>query len=255
MCADVEQRRRERDEMSSTPNKRSSWLPVILAGLAFIGITGALIWAIEAIGLERIREVIESAGPLAPLAFIAIKITTYVFAPLTSGPIQFSAGILFGLLPGTLYVLIGEVIGGSISFWIARTLGRTVVRRFVGEAGMARVDQFYHQVGGWRGLLYARLFLFSIYDFISYAAGFTPVRYKSYLLVSIFAGFIPTFVAVALGTALTEERSQFMLLYAVVAVLCVVPLLLHRSARWQARFRRLLGLAPTLPADDPANPR
>ena len=162
--------------MSSTPNKRSSWLPVILAGLAFIGITGALIWAIEAIGLERIREVIESAGPLAPLAFIAIKITTYVFAPLNSGPIQFSAGILFGLLPGTLYVLIGEVIGGSISFWIARTLGRTVVRRFVGEAGMARVDQFYHQVGGWRGLLYARLFLFSIYDFISYAAGFTPVR-------------------------------------------------------------------------------
>mgnify|MGYP003513917987 CR=1 FL=1 len=48
---------------------------------------------------------------LGPLAFIAIKIVTYVFAPLTSGPIQFSAGILFGLLPGTLYVLIGEVIG------------------------------------------------------------------------------------------------------------------------------------------------
>src|SRR5690606_5269575 len=151
--------------------------------------------------------------------------------------------------------LIGAVVGGGISFSSARPLGRWVGRGLVGKAGMARVDQFYQQVGGWRGLLYARLFLFSIYDFISYAAGFTPLRYKSYLLVSIFAGFIPTFVAVALGTALTEERSQFILLYAVVAVLCVVPLLLHRSARWQARFRRLLGLAPTLPADDAANSR
>jgi uncharacterized membrane protein YdjX (TVP38/TMEM64 family) len=205
----------------------------LLGAVAFILITIALIVGIQAIGLDRIRSTIEQAGPLAPLVYIIVKLLTYVFAPLSSGPIQLSAGILFGLWPGTIYTLIGEVIGGSISFWIARKLGRPIVRRLVGEDGLRRVDSFYETVGEWRSLLYARLFLFSIYDFISYAAGFTPLKFRTYVIISVAAGFIPTFIAVALGTTLTEERSGLILVYALVGIACAVPLLMHkRIRRW-----------------------
>lgn len=210
---------------------KRSWRALILGAAAFILVTVALMVGIQAVGLERIRQTIEDAGPLAPLAFILAKILTYVFAPLSSGPIQLSAGILFGLWPGTFYTLIGEVIGGSISFLIARRFGRPIVRRLVGEDGLRKVDSFYETVGEWRSLLYARLFLFSIYDFISYAAGFTPLKFRSYVLVSIFVGFIPTFAAVALGTTLTEERGGLLLVYALVGIACVVPLLMHRRVR------------------------
>ena len=113
---------------------------LIPAAIGFVVVTGALIVAIQVIGLDHIRDTIASAGVFAPLIYIFIKILTYVVAPLSSGPLQLSAGILFGLIPGTLYTLIGEVIGGSIAFWLSRRFGRSVVHRLVGEDGMTRVD-------------------------------------------------------------------------------------------------------------------
>lgn len=217
--------------MTTRPKTQRHWGVLIVTGLVFALVTGGLILGIQAIGLERIRATIESAGPLAPLAYIGVKILTYVFAPLTSGPLQVGAGVLFGLVPGTAYTLIGEVIGGSLSFAISRRFGRPVVHRLIGDEGLARVDGFVGQIVDWKTLTYARLFLFSIYDFISYAAGFSRLKYSTYLIISIVAGFIPTFAAVALGTMLTEERGGLMFLYAIVAVACAVPLLFQRQIR------------------------
>ena len=213
--------------------QKRSWRALILGVAAFILITAALMLGIQAIGLDSIRSAIEQAEPLAPLVYILVKMLTYVFAPLSSGPIQLSAGILFGLWQGTFYTLIGEVVGGSISFWIARKLGRPIVKRMVGDDGLRRVDSFYETVGEWRSLLYARLFLFSIYDFISYAAGFTRLKFRTYVIISTVAGFIPTFVFVLFGTMLTGEQDKLFFIYALLGIACVVPLLMHkRIRRW-----------------------
>jgi uncharacterized membrane protein YdjX (TVP38/TMEM64 family) len=217
----------------SPPSVRVSrrWLPLLLPVTGFVLVAFGLMWAIQTIGLERIRGTIDAAGPFAPLIYIGIKAATYVFAPLTSGPIQLGSGILFGLWEGVFYTLIGEVIGGTIAFLIARRWGRAAVRRFVGEDGLKRVDAFYHHVGEWRSLVYARLFLFGIYDFLSYAAGLTPIRLRTYILISAVVGFFPTLAAVLLGTLVTEERSGFIALYAVIGVLIALPLLFHRQIR------------------------
>ncbi|MDZ4770964.1 MAG: VTT domain-containing protein [Chloroflexota bacterium] len=205
--------------------------PLIAAVVGFVLITGGMLIALQAIGLDRIRAFIESAGVWAPLAFIVIKMLTYVFAPLTSGPIQLSAGVLFGLIPGTLYTLVGEVIGGSIAFALSRRFGRPVVLRVIGAAGADRADAFVAQIVDWKTLAYARLFLFSLYDFISYAVGFSKLPYRTYLLVSIFVGAIPTFAASLLGTTLTEESSGLIVVYVLVGIACVLPLIFQKQIR------------------------
>lgn len=218
-----------------------SWQALALAALSFVGITLALTVGIQAVGLERLQQVIVEAGPAAPLVYIAVRASTYIAAPLSSGPIQFAAGVLFGLWPGTIYSIIGEVVGGSANFWIARLLGRPVVRRLVGQSGMARVEKFYRQVGEAWTLAFARLFLFAIYDFISYAAGFTPMKYRQYVLITALVGIAPTFAAVAVGTTLTGDTGQLIALYAALGLLCVIPLVFYR------RIRRLLKLDATIP--------
>lgn len=210
--------------------------PLIGGVISFVAMTLILTFAIDAIGLERIQEIITQAGPWAPLIYILIRALTFIAAPLSSGPIQFAAGILFGLMPGTLYSIIGETLGGSANFWISRLLGRPVVRRLVGESGMQRIDQFYEQIGKAWTLVYARLFLFAIYDFVSYAAGFTPIRYYQYALITAVVGIVPTFAAVYVGTQLTGDRSELIVLYALLGILCVIPLLFYK------RIRKLLGL-------------
>ena len=209
---------------------------IIIGIVSFAFVTIVMIAFIEWMGVEYLRERIDEAGPLAPLAYILIKTTTYVFAPLSSGPIQLSSGVLFDILPATLYTLIGEVLGGTISFLIARHLGRPAVRRFVGEEGTQRVDGFVKELGGWRALVYARLFLFAIYDFVSYAAGFTTtITLRQYLLVSIIFGTIPTFLFVAAGASLGGDRRILLVMYALIGILSIVPYvftrLRHRNRR------------------------
>jgi uncharacterized membrane protein YdjX (TVP38/TMEM64 family) len=185
---------------------------------------------IQLVGVQRLQALIQDAGPLAPLAYIALKALTYVFAPLTSGPIQMVSGTLFdnvGL--GVLYTLMGEVLGGSISFWIARRLGRPAVARLAGAQGMTRIDDFYRtKLGGWRSLAAARIILFSVWDFLSYGAGLSVVRYRTYLLISIVCGLPPTLLFVWLGDAVVTNPALLVVAYGLVGVGIILPLLLRR---------------------------
>jgi uncharacterized membrane protein YdjX (TVP38/TMEM64 family) len=200
------------------------------AALGFIAFIAVITAFIQSVGVPELQRFIKDAGPLAPLAYIVMKALTYVFAPLTSGPIQVFAGTLFGnVWLGVLYTLIGETIGGSISFWIARRFGRPRVAKFVGAEGMKQVDEFYHnRLGGWMPLAVARLVLFSFWDFLSYAAGLAPVSFRAYVFVSLVFGAIPTFVFVWLGERFVNDNGVLLLSYALLVVLTVLPLLLMR---------------------------
>jgi uncharacterized membrane protein YdjX (TVP38/TMEM64 family) len=217
--------------------ERAKSLRALLPGLiVFVVAIAALTVGINAIGLERIREIIDGAGVFAPLIYILVKVVTFVVAPLSSGPIQLFSGVAFGLIPGTIYTLIGEVIGGSINFWLARRFGRPVVERVVGKDEMPRIDRFINQIVDWKTLLYARIFLFSIYDFVSYAVGFSRLSFRTYAIISAGAGVIPTFIAALLGTTLTEESSGLILVYVLIGVASILPLI------FQKRIRRWLKL-------------
>lgn len=203
---------------------------LILGVLSFLLIVTVLTIGVELIGIQRLQAAIEDAGPVAPLLYILLKAATYIFAPLSSGPIQLSSGLLFGLVPGVFYTLIGEVLGGSVSFWIARLLGRPAVQRFVGKDGIKRVDRFHESyLGGWQALAYARLFLFAIYDFLSYAIGLTKTRFLTYVWVSTFFGAIPTALFVGVGTLLAQDRSLLIAAYAGVGILSALPLLFRKQ--------------------------
>lgn len=224
--------------MTPLPSNQVSPRTLIIGAVSFVALTTFMLVVIEWLGVEHIQEAITATGPLAPAIYVAIKALTYVFAPLSAGPIQLSSGVLFGLWPGTFYSMLGELIGGAISFWIARKLGRAAVMRFVGEEGMTRVDEFVAQLGGWRALAYARLFLFSVFDFITYAAGMTKaITFREYMLVSAIVGFIPTFLFVAIGASLAEDRGVLLLFYGGIGVLAAIPFIIHW---WQGRRGRKL---------------
>ncbi len=226
-------------------DNRASWRQIILGAVGFIVFLTVLTFGINAVGIENLQQVIRDAGPLAPLLYILIKALTYIFAPLTSGPIQVVAGTLFdSLWLGVFYTLIGEVIGGSISFWVARRLGRPIVVRLVGQKNMRQVDDFYaNQMGGWRSLAAARIVLFSVWDFLSYAAGLAKtVSFRAYFLVSVVLGFFPTLFFVWIGNTAVEDTRALIWIYVLVGGLILLPLLFRK------RVMRLLRGKPAVSA-------
>ena len=203
---------------------------LLVGGGLFLALLTALYLLVQFIGIEELQTTIAEAGIWGPLLFIGIKALTFTFAPLSAGPIQFASGILFGIIPGTLYSLLGESIGGTINVIIARVFGRRIVQRFVGAAAMKRVDGFYQRhLNDWKSLLAARLLLFSVYDFISYAVGFSQIRLSVYVLVSTIGGILPTLLFVLIGAEASQNQNVLLAFYLIAALAFVAFVLFRRQ--------------------------
>ena len=202
---------------------------LLLGGLGFLALLTILYFFVQSIGIEELQQTIADAGILGPFIFIGIKALTFTFAPLSAGPIQFVSGILFGVVGGTLYSVLGELIGGSINFLISRLYGRRIVVRFVGKTAMKRVDEFYERyLDDWKSLLMARVLLFSVYDFISYAVGFSRIRFFTYVAVSFIGGLLPTFIFVLIGSEASQNQDILLIFYVGAAILFVGFVLFRR---------------------------
>ncbi len=202
---------------------------LFIGGLSFLALLTILYVLVQSIGIDTLQASIKDAGIWGPLIYMGIKAFTYTFAPLSAGPIQFTSGILFGVVEGTLYSALGELIGGSINFMIARVYGRRIVQRFVGQTAMTRVDDFYDRyLDDWKSLLMSRVLLFSVYDFISYAVGFSRIRFLVYVLVSFLGGLIPTFIFVFIGSEASQNQDILLMFYIGSAVVFICLVVLRR---------------------------
>lgn len=211
-------------------NPEVSTRALAIGGLGFLALLTVLYLLVQSIGGDELALMVGRAGIWGPLVYIAIKALTFTFAPLSAGPIQFASGILFGVIPGTLYSVLGEVIGGSVNVLIARLFGRRIVKRFVGDAAMTRIDDFYERhLDDWKSLLAARLLLFSVYDFISYAVGMGHIRLTVYIAVSFIGGLIPTYIFVAIGSEAAQNQDVLLFFYIGAAALFVLWLLFRRQ--------------------------
>lgn len=179
-------------------------------------------------GGELLRGLVERAGPWAPLAYVAAKAAATIVAPLSGIPLKAASGALFGLVGGIAYSALGDVIGGCLCFWATRYAGRSVVVRFAGTDGIARVDELARHSGGWRAVLFGRLVLSPVYNLVSYAAGSTKLPFWQYLAVTALGGIVHTSFLVALGASAVLDWKMRLAAYGGIAVLAVLALLGRR---------------------------
>jgi uncharacterized membrane protein YdjX (TVP38/TMEM64 family) len=214
-----------------TPAKPFS--PTIMAALGVaLGLAVLSVFVFDALGgPQHFRQLIEQAGPWAPLVFMLLKISTYIFAPLSGTPLKLIAGAAFGLWEGFAYTLVADVIGASANFWIARLLRDRAVARLAGPAALRKIDDIMEHVGGWKALAAARFVLASVYDFISYAAGLSKLRFRTFFLVTFLVGMPATFVGVFVGDAIVTNRPLFFALIGLAIVALAIQALQHRHRK------------------------
>ena len=67
------------------------------------------------------------------LVYIVIQVVQVIVSVIPGQAFQFAAGYLYTFFPGLLFSLIGAALGTSVSFWLAKTLGKDAVHLFIGE--------------------------------------------------------------------------------------------------------------------------
>jgi uncharacterized membrane protein YdjX (TVP38/TMEM64 family) len=128
-------------------------------------------------------EWISSLGALAPVAFIVVYIVACVlFVP--GSVVTLGAGALFGVVRGSVYVVIGATIGATAAFLIGRYLAREwVARRLEGNAAFKAIDAAVGREG-WKIVGLTRLSPVFPFNLINYAYGLTAVSLRDYVIAT-----------------------------------------------------------------------
>lgn len=229
-----------------TPRQALTLLALLVIGVAA---SFALDWALSHFiepDAEQIQRWVDRFGPVAPLAFIILEAVTVIFTPLPSVPVDIAGGLAFGWLLGTLYTLTGAMLGATIDFLLARRLGRRFLAGKLGSKAMREVDAIAEQMGAKLIFLMRLLPLFN-FKWVSYGAGLTRIRYRTYAIFSLLGTLLPTLAIVYVGDVLLTHPGRSALVFSgLVAWSAVPPVLFLLWAGSRALMRRLRG-APASP--------
>ncbi len=148
--------------------------------------------------LRNALEWIDSLGAIGAIAFIAIYIiATVAFFP--GSILTLGAGVVFGVVLGSLYVFIGAIIGATAAFLVGRYLARSwVANKIASNHKFQAIDRAVAKEG-LKIVLLTRLSPIFPFNLLNYAFGITGVSLKDYVIGSF--GMIPgTIMYVYLGS-------------------------------------------------------
>jgi uncharacterized membrane protein YdjX (TVP38/TMEM64 family) len=175
---------------------------VVHLWLGFLSFSIVLLWqssalaqpAVQSIGVD-VQGILHDAlawvnglGTWGAIAFIVLyAAATVAFFP--GSVLTLGAGLLFGVVLGTLYVLTGATLGAVAAFWVGRYWVRGwVSRKIEGNAKFHAIDEAVGREG-FKIVLLTRLSPVFPFNLLNYAYGVTSVTLKDYVLASV--GMIP----------------------------------------------------------------
>jgi uncharacterized membrane protein YdjX (TVP38/TMEM64 family) len=208
-----------------------------LFGLLYLLSSGFRSEVNQALGLlgrgdiPGLRDYILSFGLWAPVASCFLMVLQALVAPVPSFLITFANGLAFGVFWGWMLSLFGHVLAAAVCFGISRSLGRVPVEVLVGRTGLQSADRWFARWGVY-AVFVGRLIPGVAFDVISYAAGLTRMRFRTFIFATTLGIFPQTLLYSYLGQRAPEYVGLFLVTSGlVVTVVVAVAVVRYRSER------------------------
>lgn len=174
--------------MTDAERGRSGWREITLFTLLLVSVAVALwIWREPLLAVvgnrEQLQAWVDGLGPWGPLATIGLNVLQVILAPIPGQFVGVMNGYLYGLAAGTLYSMIGLVIGTATAMVLARQFGRPLVERLVPDRQMSRWDDLTKHEGPCF-LFLVFLFPFVPDDVTSFLIGLSPLSIPRMLVLT-----------------------------------------------------------------------
>ncbi|MDO8480784.1 MAG: TVP38/TMEM64 family protein [Nanoarchaeota archaeon] len=128
--------------------------------------------------MDRLVEFINHFGAYSWVVFVLLTILEVVIAPLSPIVLNIAGGVLFGVFWGGTLSLIGNIIGASIAFLLARKYGKRLVEEHIDPKAQEKFDAFTLKYGAY-ALFFLRINPLTSTDIFSYLAGLTGMRMRN----------------------------------------------------------------------------
>ncbi len=214
-------------EVNSTPRSRKNWWwKLALVGGLALGVF--LLFRFTSLSLQdftptRVKHFILQFGILSPVIFILLYALRGVVLVIPVGVMSLAGGLAFGKWLGTAYILIGATLGSSLSFLVARYLGRDFVEQ---KLLKGRIRQFDEKIkkNGFKIILFMRLIPLFQYDALNFGAGLSKVKFRDYFFATLLGMAPGGFINATLGESLENPLSvQFFVALGFFVLLMLVP--------------------------------
>lgn len=193
---------------------RAEWLPLVQQ-------------MFSADSMNAMADYLRGFGLWTLAVSIVMMILQAVIAPLPSTLIIGANGVIFGVWQGVLLSWFGVLAGASVSYWLARWLGREFIVRWFGTKHIQQVDRMSERDGFWIVLM-ARLIPIISLDVISYLAGLSRMEYWRFLMASAI-GMLPS---VIVYTIIAHDLALAQLSIWRISILGILAIVVYASWRW-----------------------
>lgn len=188
-------------------------------------------------GLNRLRDWVLGFGVLAPLVFIGIyAVATVAFLPGT--PLSLLAGLVFGPVMGTLWIVVGATVGATLAFLIGRYAARGLVEGWTTKDERIRKLDEGVEKQGWRMLLITRLVPLFPFNLQNYAYGLTKVGLVTYVGLTAVCIIPGAAVFAFAGGSLVNAREDLTSTFVYLGVAAVLFVALSLVPSWLRNVRR-----------------
>jgi uncharacterized membrane protein YdjX (TVP38/TMEM64 family) len=190
--------------------RRLVLLSVVLVALL------AVAWILQPVSEGEVRRLVEPAGALAPVAYVAVA--GALGALLIPGPLLAGAsGLLFGTATGFVATLAASVASALIARWLGRRAGREAFEQTAGPRPLAAAEAVRRH--GTLAVVAQRLAPVVPDGPFNYAFGVAGVAARPLVLGTLIGSAPRAFAYTALGDALDDPASPLALVAIGVVVL------------------------------------
>ena len=157
------------------------------------------------------RSKIAAAGVFGPLLFVLMQALQVVVTPISHYTIGAIGGFLYGPWIGGLLNWVGRIIGHLTAFFLARTIGRPVVNRFVAPETIEKYDRYVSD----KSLVLFLSYFLPLFpdDEISYLAGLSKMRFRMFFLANMFGHVGGSLGLAYIGSGIDTKDPIFWILF------------------------------------------
>ena len=177
-------------------------------------------------GQIAFKEKVDNSGIYGLLSLFSLQVAQIFLIIVPGEPIEILAGMCYGALWGTVFIMISAFIISTTIFLLVRKFGRRFVYDFCDKEKIAKIENskiFQNPVG-------IEIILFVLFfipgtpkDLLVYVSGLLPIKTHMFILISTFARFPSVITSTLAGSQLAVgDWKMSILIY--VAILLIVAI-------------------------------
>lgn len=204
---------------------KSTWFTILTFAIGFLlPALGFLFPETFFSNQQQISQFIKSFGWWTPIIFVGLSIIPVIFTPLNHGIFGIVGGFVFGPWVGFILNWISKSIGTLITFSIGRFFGKKAISKFTKSEDMTHYNKIFNQ--------HAFLIFigFTVNDTLSYLAGISTMKTKTFVLLVLTAHVIPALALAYIGSGISLNDPIFIILTAIIILLALAYFLLKRKS-------------------------